>query len=233
MAYERHQGLVRQLLSAQVIRVPGALAFDEAHGAAFIDALPGRKPAFSGPGAAGDAQLCAAALDDLRRLGPRNGPEWTTDQEISGLEQWRELINLYRPVAGPGVQAAFDEAVQDLRALPPVDAAACHRDFHEAQILLNAGACGVLDFDTLCTADPALDIGNFAAHVQFAEWRGGADARSFSDKFQACASLGLGADAPSRVAVWRRAALLRLAAIYSFTSEPGDVVARLVAGARR
>ncbi len=56
----------------------------------------------------------------------------------------------------------FDGAAQPL--------VASHRDLHDQQIFFDATSGGValLDLDTLAAAEPALDLGNLAAHV---EWR--------------------------------------------------------------
>jgi aminoglycoside phosphotransferase (APT) family kinase protein len=40
-----------------------------------------------------------------------------------------------------------------------------HRDFYPDQILVDAGRLYVLDLDLYCEGDPALDIGNFLAHL--------------------------------------------------------------------
>jgi hypothetical protein len=51
-------------------------------------------------------------------------------------------------------------------AEPPV---LCHGDFTPAQLLVQDGVLsGLVDFDTVCWADPALDVGRFLAHVDLA-----------------------------------------------------------------
>jgi aminoglycoside phosphotransferase (APT) family kinase protein len=45
----------------------------------------------------------------------------------------------------------------------------CHGDFTPAQLLLQDGVIrGLVDFDTVCWADPALDVGRFLAHTDLA-----------------------------------------------------------------
>ena len=65
----------------------------------------------------------------------------------------------------------------------------------------------------------------------FVAMRTGRDASAFEESFLAAASMGMGEDFGARIAVWKRAALLRLAAIYGFTSEPREGVARLLSEA--
>ena len=48
----------------------------------------------------------------------------------------------------------------------PVAPVLSHGDFTPSQVLLDRGRPGVVDLDTLCRAEPALDLGRFLAHVR-------------------------------------------------------------------
>jgi Ser/Thr protein kinase RdoA (MazF antagonist) len=58
-------------------------------------------------------------------------------------------------------------------SLDPVDTNAegaaqvlCHGDFTPSQVLLvGTTVCGVVDFDTVCWSDAAMDLGRFLAHL--------------------------------------------------------------------
>jgi aminoglycoside phosphotransferase (APT) family kinase protein len=43
--------------------------------------------------------------------------------------------------------------------------ALCHRDLHDGQLLVKGREIGLIDFDALCLADPALDAANLATHL--------------------------------------------------------------------
>jgi hypothetical protein len=230
LAFALHQRLTARHSTSQVIRLPEALAFDADLGAAVFSALPGRPPELTGMKSADDASLCGAALRELRELGLPDGELWTADDEIAGLEQWHARIGRYRADLQKPFQVALDSVSRGLRKLSPAEPAACHRDFHEGQLLIGAGVCGLLDFDTLCRADPGLDIGNFCAHVRLSEIRENGTAQDFETRFRACAGTGLAGEAV-RIGAWKRAALLRLAAIYAFSSEQENVVRQLIAEA--
>jgi aminoglycoside phosphotransferase (APT) family kinase protein len=229
-AFDLHRRAAENLSGAHCVRVPEPIAFDPGLGAAVFSVLAGRAPELSGQGSAEDARLCGAALKELRELGPRKETVWTAEDEIEVLEHWRSQIGTYRPDLAPVLETALTKIARGLRRAPSVAPAICHRDFHEGQLLLSGASCGVLDFDTLCLADPALDIGNFSAHVRLSEMRGHGASSGFDASFIEAASAGLGESA-SRISIWRRAALLRLAAIYSFSSEPAHVIAGLIAEA--
>ena len=78
---------------------------------------------------------------------------------------------------------------------------------------MSGSGAGFLDFDTLSLADQALDPGNLLAHLLFAAVDEGPLARALA---------GPGVD------LWRRAALLRLAMIYAFTSMSPVFIRRLI-----
>jgi thiamine kinase-like enzyme len=41
----------------------------------------------------------------------------------------------------------------------------CHGDFKHEQLLFDGGGSGLVDFDSMCQAEPALDLGKFLAHL--------------------------------------------------------------------
>jgi aminoglycoside phosphotransferase (APT) family kinase protein len=75
---------------------------------------------------------------------------------------------------------------------------------------------GLLDFDTLSRGDPAMDLGNLQAHLDLAGLR---KDRSFAAYATAAERL-FPQIKLSRIAVWRRAARLRLAMLWAFSGEP-------------
>jgi aminoglycoside phosphotransferase (APT) family kinase protein len=226
-AFARHRIIASQLSAATGIRTPAALHFDAEWGAAIYSDVQGASPDFAETHNSGAATRVGGALAALRVHGPMAGNDWRAKDEIAGLMQWSELIGTYLPERQGAFDAALQWVAEHLTRLRDVDARPCHRDFHEGQILLTEGSCGVIDFDTWCRADPALDIGNFAAHIRLWELRTGGNAVVFAGEFLQ-AAIGSDSQLPSRAAVWQRAALLRLAAMLAFTSERTEVVDRLL-----
>lgn len=93
-----------------------------------------------------------------------------------------------------------------------------HRDLHDKQIMWDPVAGpGLLDVDTACRGERALDLGNLRAH---ARWRTEqnlwtpAQAAVVIDEIGRTASAA-GID-PERVRVYERATLIRLACVYAF-----------------
>jgi Phosphotransferase enzyme family len=227
-AFEKHVSIAQHVQSATTVRVPKALHFEAEWGAAFFDELPGAPPVFTGFEAATKATLIGTALAEWRALAPITGKPWSYDDELSGLNIWATHLSDHLPHILPAFMQAFAKVSSKLAALPVVQPAPCHRDFHEGQLLVNHDTCGILDFDTWCDADPALDVGNFAAHIRLWELRNWSEARAFKTAFTAAASKGQPSDFAKRVEEWKRAALLRLAAMYAFTSEPEHIITQLM-----
>jgi len=149
-------------------------------------------------------------------LAPEGLPVHSGADEARILSDWLARCRRWRPdiadrVAAPVAQVSAALAQSEAAPHP------CHRDLHEKQILIHDGVAGLLDFDTLCLSDPALDGGNLLAHLFLA----GLDERP------------LRAHLTQRgIALWRRAALLRLAMIYAFTAMPDATLDRLIEEAR-
>ena len=109
----------------------------------------------------------------------------------------------------------------------------CHRDLHDRQFLFGAGSPALIDFDSLCLADPALDPANLLAHLALRRLQGlaGADA----DGVRACGEalidgMDRGRDRAffSSLRFYQAASLLRLAAIYAMRPRWAPLSADLV-----
>lgn len=101
-----------------------------------------------------------------------------------------------------------------LLALPAADPVTCHRDLHSKQLLWSPEiGPGVLDVDTACAADPALDLGNLRAH---ALWRRRQDVWDEQETAVVLAAIDGAASDRRAVAVYQQATLVRLVCVYAF-----------------
>lgn len=204
----RHRSLWNSLAGRSNLRIPKPLGAMPEIGASFFAVLPGAAPDFVSSDSAATAQAIAA----LQALEPAGLPVHSAADEARILLEWLERCESWRPEIASKIAALVAHVSTALKqtssALRP-----CHRDLHEKQILVSDGVAGLLDFDTLCLSDPALDAGNLLAHLFFA----GIDE----------APLRSHLDQPG-IALWRRAALLRLVMIYAFTSTPTTTLDRLI-----
>jgi ABC-type multidrug transport system fused ATPase/permease subunit len=146
-------------------------------------------------------------------------PVRSAARERAVLRRERELVSRYWPEVAEAVDEAVDGRLA--AAAPPPDLVLSHGDFTPAQVLVEGDGTAVVDLDTLCWADPALDLGRFLAHLELlAAKRGGPSAtpvvyeltRSFLDGYGgATARTAAAAEAADRIALYRAATLARTA----------------------
>lgn len=214
-AVARHQALWQASLGMADLRVPRPLGTDQALGLALYAALPGRPMHLRGLRGFSGIEATARALKALQSIAC-DAPFWTIEAEIALLRQWEARVSQAFPDLGTVLRPRIALTCDALRALPAVAPVTCHRDLHEGQILLFRGQAALLDFDTLSRGDPAMDLGNLQAHLDLAGLRHGRSFTAYStamDRLFPQIKL-------SRIAVWRRAARLRLAMIWAFSAEP-------------
>jgi streptomycin 6-kinase len=132
--------------------------------------------------------LCAAAeetavLEDvgralaaLHRQEPPGVPGLTRQAEAHQLASVAEAVGVLCPaLAARALRAAatLGGALLDL----PREERPLHGDFYAAQVLLAQQRVVLLDLDSMVRGDPALDVGNFIAHLILENLRGALSAR--------------------------------------------------------
>ena len=157
---------------------------------------------------------------------PVHGP----DEEAAVLEDWLERTAVWTG-AQPGFVRAVEKVGQTLRGLPAVGNVPTHRDLHDKQLLWDPElGAGLLDVDTACLGDPALDLGNLRAHALWRE-RQGVWSASRADVVRRTVdelSLAEGLPAP-RVGAYEYATLLRLRCVYALRPRYARAAAELEA----
>jgi len=154
--------LLRMRIRREPAREPGALGLEQAveacaHAAAYLHA----SPVEPGPPrtAAGELAELAAGVDAMRPVAPE-------------LASWLE--------------ARLGTVEDRLAGSSRLAHRLSHGDFTSTQLLADGRACGLVDFDTVCHAEPALDLGQFTAHLRVAcrkaERRAGASRAELADR---------------------------------------------------
>ena len=111
-----------------------------------------------------DAAASAAA--SMHVSGIRSGQARTFDDELAWARNQMDLIRLDAPALVAWLTMVVDAVAAVARRTPRQPLAFAHGDFTPSQLLLAESRVGVLDFDDLCQAEPALDLGRFLAYVQ-------------------------------------------------------------------
>lgn len=212
--------------------VPRLLHTQHSHdtGCVVWSELPGRSvhalletPAFTEA-----ARGTGRALRALHDHPPVPGvPEFGAMASTDELTRWVDRTSAFdRPLADL-VQARSQHARSRLHPAPHSQHTLIHRDFHDKQVFItDDGHAGLLDFDTLSTGEPALDVGNFLAHLELRCAQGRLTPQSAEQAsvafITAYAPCG---DVYRRSLIYRSMTLLRLCCVYAFRTG-GSVVAR-------
>jgi hypothetical protein len=93
-----------------------------------------------------------------------------------------------------------------------------HRDYHDNQILLDEEHAVILDLDQVGEGDPAIDVGNFLAHIDFrlAYHHSAEDVTPYAEEFLSAYGVSPGSALRRRVAFAHAVSLLRNCCLYVF-----------------
>jgi hypothetical protein len=183
---------------------------------------------------------CAHIAATLHTSGLDIGPRRTLDDELATLG--RGVANVQRVAPDLGVLLAdyLDRLGHYAARTEPLPLCFNHGDFTYGQILFHGTACGLIDFDSVCQAEPALDLGQFLTYVRVASLKSKLtpDATKIlmahlSERFLDTYAIAVGdaASAPTqlraRVSIYRIISLLRRSLRSWQKFKPGRIVSAL------
>jgi aminoglycoside phosphotransferase (APT) family kinase protein len=145
---------------------------------ALVEAIPGRPKipelvrARVADGARGDLEqaidTCARIAAALHTSGLALGPMRTFDQECRALDADVDALRRLAPALAARVDAWAGELAARAADLEAMPIGLSHGDFTPAQVVFTRDRAGIVDFDTVCRAEPALDLGRFGAYLRLA-----------------------------------------------------------------
>lgn len=150
------------------------------------------------------------------------------EAETAVLRHWHQSTLPWLNDAGQA-EKSVEHVARLLEALPEEQLRPSHRDLHDKQLLWSAqDGPGLLDVDTACSADPALDLGNLRAHALLRRLQGLWSAAAAETVTFCVDEAAHRVGAPmSTVAVYEQAALLRLGFVYAVRPQYAQVAAAL------
>ncbi len=160
-----------------------------------------------------------AALHAAQASLPRR---WTAQKEVRNTAEW--IAGLTGRGGKPGGRALelLGWLERETARLPEAADTVVHRDFYADQVHDCGGATAILDLDDARRGDPAVDVGNFLAHLalrclQFPETSSScARARApFLDAYCGRREGALGDGFERRIRFYEAASLLRLSGVYA------------------
>jgi len=151
----------------RAVLFPRLLGHSAEHDLLLLSAVPGRRSELRSDSAAGTvvgrAAIAAAAIhaSDVVVGGIR-----TIESEIDRTRRAVSLIDDDAPALAAWLTSVIDTVESRASQLPAQAVTLGHGDFTPSQLLVDGGRIGVLDFDKVCQAEPALDLGRFLAYLR-------------------------------------------------------------------
>ena len=121
--------------------------------------------ALAEPGGVALARRLADAILKLHQAAVPARRRHTMADELRILRQCLGSVAERRPEWSRRLERLLHACDRLGAAIPPRGACGIHRDFYPDHALLDGERLYLLDFDLYCEGDPALDAGNFIAHI--------------------------------------------------------------------
>lgn len=224
VSFANHQDLYDKLKNEATVSIPEPLGYTHDLGAAVFGELKGMPIDYTSLEAPTQCRMISRAILELQSIQCNSLATHTGVNEYKILLQLYARVRQYFPDLASTIKAPMDWVGEQLQQSSNTPSVLTHRDLHQKQILMTSTKVGVLDFDTVCLAHPALDLGNLQAHIYLEGRRAGFDSTSL----EAALSNELVGISEAELSPWRCSALLRLAMIYAFTHEEKNTIDALV-----
>ncbi|MGH8894953.1 MAG: phosphotransferase [Actinomycetes bacterium] len=165
-------------------------------------------------------EACGRIAAHLHTSGLRLGARRSLPVELAALRAGLSPTRRLSPVLADQVDRSLDQAEGVAQRTPPLDLAQCHGDFSYTQLIFDGPAAGLVDFDNVCQAEPALDLGQFLAYLRYSGLKSdrvtGRESTQLTEQLAqrfvaAYVAAGGRPAAPNRVAVYETTNLVRMA----------------------
>ncbi len=130
----------------------------------------------------------ATAIHRLHGSGYQTGRVHHLNDELAILGARLDDASDLLPHLQPRIASVHDACLRLAGNLTPTTPTCIHRDFYPDQVLVDGNRLHLLDFDLLCMGDPAIDIGNFIAHLIEHGLRAHHDSAAYAPAYTAFAS---------------------------------------------
>jgi thiamine kinase-like enzyme len=113
------------------------------------------------------AQIAARLHTSNIQLGRRR----TLDDELAMLRKSFVEVRRLSPELGAQMEAWLDQLSIYAEQSDSLRLGFCHGDYTYTQVIFEGQRAGLVDFDSICQAEPALDIGHFLAYLRVAGFK--------------------------------------------------------------
>ena len=127
--------------------------------------VPGRPAGELMGNAAALAERIAEAAHKIHTTSVPTPRQHTIHDELALLETYLADAAGHEPPWSDRIARVLEGCRHVAVGIDAVAPATIHRDFYQDQVIVHGDRLFVIDFDLYCWGDPALDIGNFVAHL--------------------------------------------------------------------
>lgn len=111
---------------------------------------------------------CGSIAAMLHASGISIGPRRDAEGDLRPLEAASEVMLRTSPPLGRLYRSWVQLVIDQASASRPLNACFSHGDFKYTQLVFDGRRAGLVDFDTVAQAEPALDLGHFCAYLRLA-----------------------------------------------------------------
>jgi hypothetical protein len=168
---------------------------------------------------------CAKIAAMLHSSNIKLGRRRTLDDEVAALRTGFADVQRISPELGAQLESWLEQISTYAEQSDGLNLGFCHGDYTYTQVVFESQQAGLVDFDSVCQAEPALDLGQFLAYLKVAGFKAqkvaGSDSRALvselSDRFLHTYLVAMGGQIDDaerlyvRVAVYQVISLLRRA----------------------
>jgi ABC-type multidrug transport system fused ATPase/permease subunit len=97
------------------------------------------------------------------------GRRRTLDDELAAMREELEPIQRISPALGIQLQRWMEQLETYAEQSDSLPLCFSHGDFTHGQLIFDGPTAGLVDFDSVCQAEPALDLGQFLAYLRLAD----------------------------------------------------------------
>jgi hypothetical protein len=109
-------------------------------------------------------QTCALIAATLHSSDIKLGRPTTLEMQVAKLQESADVLYQVFPELGEQVRSWINQTVEFARAYPAMPSCFGHGDFTYTQLIFDGKEGGLVDFDTMCQAEPAQDLGHYLAY---------------------------------------------------------------------
>jgi ABC-type multidrug transport system fused ATPase/permease subunit len=114
---------------------------------------------------------CAKIAAMLHTSNIKLGQRRTLDDEVAWLRKGFADVQRISPGLGAQLESWLNQISAYAEQSDALNLGFCHGDYTYTQVVFEGQQAGLVDFDSICQAEPALDLGHFLAYLKVAGFK--------------------------------------------------------------